>query len=99
VRGRFGAGAWRATRSKGFCEAAGIAPQLGRIANPFGATVMSGGGFDSLPDKYNCAAELAGHDRPTKCFTLASAIRPALTCSWPSWRTWRGSPGQLGGQP
>jgi hypothetical protein len=54
------------TRLAVICEAAGMAPQLGRVANPFGVTVMSGGGFDSLTDKYNFAAELAGHDRPTE---------------------------------
>ena len=28
------------------CEAAGMVPQLERVAHPFGITVMSGGGFD-----------------------------------------------------
>jgi hypothetical protein len=48
------------------CEAAGMAPQLARIANPYGATVMSGGGFDSLTDKYAFAETLARHDCPTE---------------------------------
>jgi hypothetical protein len=48
------------------CEAAGMAPQLGRVADPFGVIVMSGGGFDSLTDKHKFAAALAGHDRPTE---------------------------------
>ena len=48
------------------CEAAGMAPQLGRVADPFGVTVMSGGGFDSLTDKHKFAAALASHDRPTE---------------------------------
>jgi hypothetical protein len=48
------------------CEAAGMVPQLARVADPFGITVMSGGGFDSLTDKYEFAAELADHDRPTE---------------------------------
>jgi hypothetical protein len=48
------------------CEAAGMVPQLRRVANPFGVTVMSGGGFDSLTDKYKFAAELADHDRSTE---------------------------------
>src|SRR5262249_53892472 len=48
------------------CEAAGMVPQLERVAHPLGATVMSGGGFDSLTDKHNFAAALAGHDRPTE---------------------------------
>jgi hypothetical protein len=47
-------------------EAAGMVPQLARVTNPFGVTVMSGGGFDSLTDKYTFAAGLANHDRPTE---------------------------------
>ena len=48
------------------CEAAGMVPQLERVANPLGVTVMSGGGFDSLTDKHKFAAALAEHDRPTE---------------------------------
>jgi hypothetical protein len=54
------------TRLVVICEAAGMAPQLERVANPYGITVMSGGGFDSLTDKHKFAEELAGHDRPTE---------------------------------
>jgi hypothetical protein len=54
------------TRLVVICEAAGMAPQLGRVADPFGVTVMSGGGFDSLTDKHKFAAALASHDRPTE---------------------------------
>ena len=54
------------TRLVVIAEAAGMAPQLARVTDPYGATVMSGGGFDSLTDKYNFAAELAAHDRPTE---------------------------------
>ncbi len=50
------------------CEAAGMVPQLERVAHPLGAVVMSGGGFDSLTDKYNFAAQL--DDRPTDVFDL-----------------------------
>jgi hypothetical protein len=53
------------TRLVVICEAAGMAPQLARVANPFGVTVLSGGGFDSLTDKHRFAAELASHGRPT----------------------------------
>jgi hypothetical protein len=49
-----------------FCEAAGMAPQLARVANPFGVPVYSGGGFDSLTAKHDFASELADHDRPTE---------------------------------
>ena len=54
------------TRLVVICEAAGMAPQLARVADPFGMTVMSGGGFDSLTDKHKFAASLADHDRPTQ---------------------------------
>ena len=54
------------TRLLVICEAAGMVPQLSRIAHPFGVTIMSGGGFDSLTDKYKFARELAGQDRPTE---------------------------------
>jgi len=56
----------QSTRLVVICEAAGMVPQLGRVANPFGVTVMSGGGFDSLTDKHKFADELAAHDRPTE---------------------------------
>jgi hypothetical protein len=54
------------TRLVVMSEAAGMAPQLSRTANPLGVTVLSGGGFDSLTDKHKFAAELASHDRPTE---------------------------------
>jgi hypothetical protein len=54
------------TRLVVMCEAAGMAPQLARVADPFGVATMSGGGFDSLTDKYKFAAALARHDRPTE---------------------------------
>jgi hypothetical protein len=54
------------TRLVVISEAGGMAPQLGRVADPFGVTVMSGGGFDSLTDKHKFAAALAEHDRPTE---------------------------------
>jgi hypothetical protein len=54
------------TRLVVMCEAAGMAPQLSRVANPLGVSVMSGGGFDSLTDKHKFAAALASHDRPTE---------------------------------
>ena len=53
------------TRLVVICEAAGMVPQLERVAAPFGVTVMSGGGFDSLTDKHKFAAALASHGRPT----------------------------------
>jgi hypothetical protein len=54
------------TRLVVICEAAGMAPQLGRVATPYGVTVMSGGGFDSLTDKHKFAEELTEQDCPTE---------------------------------
>jgi hypothetical protein len=47
------------------CEAAGMALQLGRVANPFGIEIISSGGFESTTERYNFARELVDHDRPT----------------------------------
>jgi hypothetical protein len=52
------------------CEAAGMAPQLARETRPFGITVMSSGGFDSVTEKHAFAAELARHDRPTEVLSV-----------------------------
>ena len=42
-----------------WCEAAGMAPQLERVADPYDVTVLSGGGFDSLTMKHDLAAEFS----------------------------------------
>jgi hypothetical protein len=70
---RYRAGQFRLDRTLGqksrqvvICEAAGMAPQLGRICDPFGITVMSGGGFDSLTDKHSFAAALTQEGRPVE---------------------------------
>jgi rhodanese-related sulfurtransferase len=41
-----------------YCEAAGMVPQLARVANEYGVPVISSGGFDSLTEKH-----LFGRDR------------------------------------
>jgi hypothetical protein len=46
-----------------FCEAAGMAPQLARVANDYGVRVTASGGFDSLTSKYDLAKEFAAEDR------------------------------------
>lgn len=38
------------------CEAGGMAPMLARVADRYGVTVRSGGGFDSLTAKHNLAS-------------------------------------------
>lgn len=48
-----------------WCEAAGMVPQLERLAHPLGVTVASGGGFHSLTDKHNTARRIFRRDRPT----------------------------------
>jgi hypothetical protein len=54
------------TRLVVYCEAAGMAPQLAHVANPFGVPVYSGGGFDSLTAKHEFADKLIDHKRPTE---------------------------------
>ena len=47
-----------------------MAPQLGRVADPFGVMVISSGGFESTTERYNFARELADHDRPTEVLDI-----------------------------
>lgn len=46
------------------CEAGGMVPMLARIADPFGVTVRSGGGFDSLTVKHELAQHYARQGKP-----------------------------------
>ncbi len=46
-------------------EAAGMVPQVARVARPFGITVFSSGGFDSLTVKYDAACRIARRPCPT----------------------------------
>ena len=48
-----------------WCEAAGMAPQLARVAHEYGVTVYSFGGFDSLTVKYTAAQRIVERDVPT----------------------------------
>jgi hypothetical protein len=52
------------------CEAAGMAPQLERVAGPYGIAVMSSGGFESTTERYKFARELADHDRLTEVLDI-----------------------------
>jgi hypothetical protein len=63
-----------------------VAPQLGRVANPFGAAVMSDGGFDSMTDKEKFARQLIDHDRPTDVLHIGDHDPSGATCFWPSLR-------------
>lgn len=46
-----------------WCEAGGMVPQLERVARPYGVSVVSSGGFDSVTTKHDQAWKLS--DRPT----------------------------------
>jgi hypothetical protein len=48
------------------CEAAGMVPQLERVAHPFGVPVLSSGGFDSTTEKHDFAQDIAADGRPTE---------------------------------
>lgn len=52
------------------CEAAGMVPQLARVAGPFGAPTISGGGFDSVTAKHDLAKEIAESIRPVRVLDL-----------------------------
>lgn len=45
------------------CEAAGMVPQLERVANPFGVDVRSSGGYDSVTAKHELACDLLDLER------------------------------------
>ena len=46
------------------CEAAGMVPQLARLAAPYGITVRSGGGFDSTTVKHNLGRLYSSMKKP-----------------------------------
>ena len=46
------------------CEAGGMAPMLARVADAFGVTVRSGGGFDSVTAKYDLAQFYVRQGKP-----------------------------------
>jgi hypothetical protein len=41
-----------------YCEAAGMVPQIARVANRYGVHVMSSGGFDSITEKHAMGRDL-----------------------------------------
>lgn len=45
------------------CEAAGMVPQLARVAEPYGLPVISSGGFESVTEKHRLAVDLADDGR------------------------------------
>lgn len=48
-----------------WCEAAGMVPQLVRVASPFDVTVYSTGGFSSVTVTYEAAQRVISRERPT----------------------------------
>lgn len=48
-----------------WCEAAGMVPQLDRVASEFSIPVLSSGGFDSVTAKYQAAREIVSLGRTT----------------------------------
>jgi hypothetical protein len=48
------------------CEAAGMAPQLAQVCDPYGIMVLSSGGFDSVTAQYSVGREAAAQERPTE---------------------------------
>ena len=48
-----------------WCEAAGMIPQLARVASPFSVPVYSCSGFDSLSAKYGLAQRICDIGKPT----------------------------------
>ncbi|MBA2625340.1 MAG: hypothetical protein H0U89_07030 [Acidimicrobiia bacterium] len=46
-------------------EAAGMVPQIARVANPYGVPVYSSGGFDSTTAKYEAAQRIIANSEPT----------------------------------
>ena len=53
------------TASNCGAKAAGMVPQLARVAHPYGVTVNSGGGFDSVSVKHEFAKKVLARDCPT----------------------------------
>jgi hypothetical protein len=45
------------------CEAAGMVPQLERVADEYGVPVITGGGFDSTTRRYDLAEAISEEDR------------------------------------
>lgn len=64
-------------------EAAGMVPQLARVAEPYSVPVMSSGGFDSLTIKYELAQEAKRSDRPT-VFLHVGDLDPSGVCIFDS---------------
>lgn len=64
-------------------EAAGMLPQLARVAGPYSVPAMSSGGFDSLTVKYDMAAEVKQNRKPA-IFLHVGDYDPSGVCIFDS---------------
>ncbi len=64
-------------------EAAGMVPQLARVADQYSVPVMSSGGFDSLTVKYDLARK-AAQDKKTAVFLHVGDYDPSGVCIYDS---------------
>jgi hypothetical protein len=56
------------------CEAAGMAPMVARMVEPYGCSVVSGGGFNAVSGKYRLADEIADRYRDEERRTIVLHI-------------------------
>jgi hypothetical protein len=66
-----------------FAEAAGMMPQLARVADPYSVPVMSSGGFDSLTVKYDLGIEVLKNGKPA-IFLHIGDYDPSGVCIYDS---------------
>ena len=64
-------------------EAAGMLPQLARVADPYSVPAMSSGGFDSLTVKYDMAEEVKRNNKPA-IFLHVGDYDPSGVCIFDS---------------
>lgn len=89
------AGQYRRDRQAGqpvaveaWVEAAGMVPQVARVAQRYGAAVYSSGGFDSTTAKHDAAQRVAGRNQARWCSMSAASTRLAWPYSPRHPRTW-----------
>jgi hypothetical protein len=63
-----------------WAEATGMAPQLARVADPYGIDVCSSGGFDSLTDKHRIAALWTENGQPTTALHIGDHDPSGVHC-------------------
>jgi hypothetical protein len=86
------------TRLVVHCEAAGMAPQVGRVTQGYCISVLSGGGFDSLTKKHEFAAQLADHDRVTEVLDIGDQDPSGAHMFLAAWEDIAAFARELGGE-